>query len=270
MKIQISKPTPLANAPDELCYAINKWTPHQAFMSNEPSEYADIIMFSNAYFPTDVPAAIWYHSEPEWPGVMLDCPYRKLVNAQYHATLPEYADCTPVRNVINFDRPEYNIKPIHNPRIAYSPSAKKNVGRWHHKGYKETNAALKASGLKHDIITDVPLCECLERKRNCSIVIDECVTGSYHRSALEGLAMGKVVVGYLSDEVNAVATKACGAWLPIRNTRMYELGDTLKGLTETNLVKDGFMNRVWMLNNWHPARIANEFVKIFEEVINEK
>jgi len=271
MRIQISKQTPLANAPDELCYAINKWTDHEAFMSNDPNAVADFIMFNNTYFKTDIPAAIWYHSEPRWKGLQLDCPYLKLVNAQYHATLPEYADCIPVRNVINFDKPEYAYRRVDGLRIAYSPSSKVDVGEWHRKGYDETVKALE--GYDADIITDTPLDECLRRKNACSVVIDECVTGSYHRSALEGLAMGKIAIGNLSDEVKRVVKDACGSDLPISNAKIDQLPcllEYISNLSDYEMWIECLHNRLWMSINWHPKDIANEFIKIYEEVINDK
>lgn len=266
MRIQISKPTPIANAPDELCYAINKWTDHEAFVSNDPDAVADIVHCNNAYLDTFKPSVIQYHSEPGWPGVDLDAPCRKLIIAQYHATLPEYKDCTVVRNVINFDRPEYAYKPVEGLRIAYSPSSKVKVGQWHDKSYNETVKALESYDA--DIITDVPLSECLRRKNNCSVVIDECVTGSYHRSALEGLAMGKVVVCRLSKQVDAIALNASGGALPMINRKLSDLPNVLKCLEVLWQPKSGYENRLWMIKHWHPKDIAEEFIKIYEEVLN--
>ena len=268
MKIKMFKQTPIANAPDELCYAINKWTEHEAFMSTDEDEPADIVHFNNAYYRTDMPAVIQFHSEPRWKGLMLDCPYKKLVIAQYHATLPEYADCTVVRNVINFDKPEYAYKPVSELKVAYSPSSRVKVGEWHDKGYEETVAALEQSGVDYDVITDVPFDECLRRKAECSVHIDECVTGSYHRCTLEGLAMGKVVIGHLSDEVFDVATNACDSpYFPIIDTDIEGLADELSRLSEYELFTMGNHNRIWMLTFWHPKDIANEYIKIYEEVL---
>lgn len=273
MKIQISKPTPIANAPDELCYAINKWTEHEAFMSNDPDSYADLIHFNNAYFPTDLPSVIQYHSEPTWKGLTLDCPCRKLVIAQYHSTLPEYSDCDIVRNVINFDKPEYAYRRVNGVKVAYSPSSKVKVGQWHDKGFEETTAILEQSGVEYDVITDVSLSECLERKNACSVVIDECVTGSYHRSALEGLAMGKPTICYLSKEVLSVFMNASGNnGCPFFNVHIDDLEAGLGRLID-NMAKRphlGMYGKLWMIKYWHPKDIAEEFIKIYKEVIDAK
>jgi len=277
MKIQISKHTPLAMAPDAICEAINKHTNHTAFMSNEMDTDADVIHFNNTYWLTDKPAVIHYHSEPSWKGLQLDCPYKKLVNAQYHATLPEYADCEPVRQVINFDKPEYNM--IKSDRgvvkFGYSPTSRVKVGQWHDKGYEQTIAILaelKAErGWDYDIIEGVNINECIQRKRNCTIIIDECVTGSYHRSGLEALALGKPTVSYLSQPVIDMFLKSSGRHgVPFFSVKIEGLKDGLIRLITDFMprisTEIGFYNRFWAAQHWHPADVVQEYINAYQSV----
>lgn len=265
MRIQIAKSTPLAWAPDAVCKAINRWTDHYAFLSNDPDDQADVIHFNNTFWKTDTPAVIQYHSEPTWKGLMLDCPYKKLVNAQYHMLLPEYADCDPVRQVINFCDPEWDMLDVPEPRIGYSPTSRVKVGQWHDKGYEATVAAIKASGLAYDIIEGVSPEECIERKRHCSIIIDECVTGSYHRSGLEGLALGKRTIGCISGTLQAWATHKFGSMIPICQP-ITGIKNAI-GIVLYLSGKPGFSNRLWMLKHWHPADVVQEYVRAYEEVL---
>src|ERR1044072_4711142 len=86
--------------------------------------------------------------------------------------------------------------------IAYTPSGKHEsypAGHrlyWHGKGYATTMAVLDRLAGRYPIrveaVRDRQLshAEALAAKRRAHIVIDECVTGSYHRNSLEGPAPG--------------------------------------------------------------------------------
>ena len=277
MIIQISKQTPLAYAPDAICEAINRHTEHTAIMSNELDTHADVLHFNNTYWLTDKPSVIQFHSEPHWKGLQLDCPYKKLVNAQYHALLPEYADCTPVRQVINFDQPQYDMQAVEGVKIAYSPTSRKKVGEWHDKGYEQAITVLESlknrHGWQYDVIEGVPLDECIARKRACSIVLDECVTGSYHRSGLEGLALGKPTISYLSQGVTELFLDVSGQHgRPFFSVAIDGLEGGIERLVDAMTLRPelGFYNRLWMCEYWHPADVVEEYIKIYEGVLNAK
>jgi len=273
MKIQLVKYTPLAYAPDAICEAINRHTEHTAFVSTEIDTDADVIHFNNVYFPTDKPAIIHYHSEPRLKGISLDCPYRKIVNAQYHALLPEYRGCTPVRQVINFDTPLYDTKHIDDVIIGYSPTSRTKVGEWHDKGYDDTIRVLESlhqeRGWQYDIIENVPLDQCITRKQNCSHIIDECVTGSYHRSGLEGLALGKPSLCNMTEPVSMLFCRVSGFHAnPFYLYPINFLKDGIIRMVCDRTKNVGRCNRMWMIQYWHPADVIKEYIKIYEEVAN--
>jgi hypothetical protein len=216
-----------------------------------------------------------YHSEPAL--VDLNVPTKnKMVIAQYHATLDEFSDCTIVRNVIDFNQPLYNpIYGFNEIRIGYSPSRKTKMGKWHDKGYNETLSVLTKTQNMYpnviiDVITDVSLEECLMRKNQCNVIIDECVTGSYHRSGLEGLALGKFTICYLSQGVQKVIKRSSGSSkIPFSNVHISHLEKELitiikKGVSYIESI--GEENRKWMERNWHPSTIVNEYVNFYEQV----
>lgn len=156
------------------------------------------------WYPKSKPTVLIYHGRPSdvcRVGQHDGRPWA--VVGQYQTRL--FPGCPPVPNLIPLKSPLYQPggKPTDCVQIAYSPSNTHKTG-WDDKGYAATVRALlqvaAASGrgtmpaVQADIITGVGLIECLRRKAVAHIVIDECVTGSYHRSSMEALAQGAVVI----------------------------------------------------------------------------
>lgn len=282
LKILMVKRTKLADAPDELMKAILKHTPHKVEIDSVPREGFNIIHYNNVYIEGNHKnKVIQFHSEPsrvtfETSGIFKDFPKTKLVLNQYHATLPEYENCIHVRNVINFDNDLYNVQftsldgPI---KIGYSPSITQKVNEYFDKGYEETKKILESvDGIAFDIITGVSLEECIKRKSKCDIIIDECVTGSYHRSGLEGLALGKMTICWMKPEVEKVfmTSSKSREFNPFENVKITDLKSFLERCVEMGKEKIqtiGKRNRIWMEEHWNPKDIANEFIEIYQNVI---
>ena len=117
----------------------------------------------------------------------------------------------------------------------------------------------KQADVEVDVITGCALKECLERKRQAHIVIDECVTGSYHRNSLEGLALGAVVVN-AADRLSLDAARHCsgGAVPPFVISRLDGLLRKLTELVEAGpaeLIRRGLSNRRWMQQCFSPAEL---------------
>lgn len=274
MKILHIKKSNIAQAPDELSKAIEKYTNHISSVSGKEEE-ADVLHFHNKYKKTDHPhQCIQYHSEPF--RVDLDVPLKnKLVIAQYHATLEEYSDCRVVRNIIDYNQDTYALNWVDDKiKVGYSPSIKTNPNYWYNKGYISTQKILHRlkvnfpNQFDYDIIHGVPLDECLERKRKCNIIIDECVTTSYHRSALEGLALGKMTICSIGPEVEKVFIDAAGTdFHPLYNVQIENLYFFLVDVIEKGVgwvLNMGSISRDWMENYWNPEDIVNEFMSIYE------
>lgn len=274
------KKTRIAEAPDELAKCINKYSSHKASMVSNVRDFLkyNIIHYHNKWLRWKrMPSVIQYHSEPN--KVNTNFYGKKLVVAQYHATLPEYRDCKSVRNVIDFiDNPLYDYKEVNKIRIGFSPSVKGRLSEWYDKGYEETKDILerlhKEYGIEYDIITDTSLSESVRRKSECSIVIDECVTSSYHRSSLEGLALGKLTICSISDEIQEVVKSVSGGYLPVENIHIEELYNYLAYLIEyesiDSILNKGKGNREWMFNYWHPKNIVEDFIEIYENIIKKE
>lgn len=286
MKILMIKRTKLAHAPDELAKAINKYTEHKADVDCVPKEGYDILHYHNIYIPAvHKRKIIQFHSEPKnvtrkqhFQNIIpkMHYPDTELVISQYHATLPEYNACKIVKNVINFEETLYNIKPFNSEgkiTIGYSPSTLKKVNEFYDKGYEQTKEILvrlsQKLPIKIVIITNRPLEECISLKSECDILIDECVTGSFHRSGLEGLALGKVTICWLNDKVEKLIRGLGDGTVPFVNIDINSLEETLIklcNLPKQALYSSGLRNREWMEKNWHPKKIAQEFIKIYQNL----
>lgn len=280
MVITHTKNTNIAKAPEAISSVINRYTDHRSFVVgySYPNKLirpdSNIVHQHNKVIETNKKSIIQYHSEPF--RVDLDNDLPKMVIAQYHATLREYDKCRIVRNPIDiYDMdffPKYQDKVI---RIGYSPSTIEPTSIWADKGYSETIPILNKlkelykDKIELDIITDVPLGECLQRKSMCNIFIDEVKTSSYHRSGLESMAMGIATVCSMDKSVEEVLLRSSGAKNnPFINVYYHDLESKLINLIESGLddiLDIGYKTRLWMETNWDPEVIANEYIKIYEK-----
>lgn len=279
MNIVHYKNTRLAYAPEAISNIINKYSEHNSYVFGH--DYGDINikydilhLHNRDTFPKIKISKklIQYHSEP-WPNhVDLNTDAKKLVIAQYHATLQEYSNCTVVRNPIDiYDlifEPKYYDKKI---VIGYSPSRTIKVSKWHDKGYVETTQILTQIKDKYkvdiDIIHGVPLKECIRRKSQCNIIIDEVKTGSYHRSGLEGLALGCSTICNISDSVANIIKNTAGQNHPFINCNIHTLQNALEDLINSgidNILQIGNNSRIWMEKYWNPKNILEEYLKEYE------
>jgi hypothetical protein len=282
MLIAHYKKTQIAWAPEAICNVINKYTEHHAYMVGYSYPISkifpntDVVHQHNTDEVIHPFKVIQYHSEPF--KVDLNTKTKKLVIAQYHATLPEYKDCTLVRNPIDiYDTAYFPLYVQDKIRIGYSPSTINPQTKWADKGYKETIPILEEiKNIYHgivevDIISGVSLAECLKRKSRVNIFIDEVVTSSYHRSGLESLAMGIVTICSLDKSVENILLKASGANdIPFINTSSIQLKSCLISLIEGGIEKIlnlGYKNRIWMEKYWNPNDLTEEYINIYKTII---
>lgn len=201
------------------------------------------------------------------------------VVGRYQATLPQFSGWSAVPNPVPLW--EEVFQPGQTEQVVtvcYTPSGKHERYPpdhrlyWHSKGYNTTMRILdRLAGrfpLRLEVIRDrqVSHAEALAMKRRAHIVIDECVTGSYHRSSLEGLAAGCVVVnavGLLPAVVEVLRYCSGGApTIPFVHAGLDELESVLTPLIQrhvTTLSAEGASNRRWMEQHWDFVRQWQQF-----------
>jgi hypothetical protein len=193
-----------------------------------------------------------------------------VVVGQYQATLPEFRNWTIVPNPVPSWEEAYQPARKHNNlTIVYTPSdrhpayARDHPLWWHGKGYSETMRILDRLANRHKLRLVVPRetflahAEILELKRRAHIVIDECVTGSYHRNSLEGLATGCVVVngvgllpGVLEALRHCAGDRNADPFVHADLQGLEQVLETLIDLGPDLLCAMGASNREWFARRW--------------------
>jgi hypothetical protein len=208
-----------------------------------------------------------------------------VVVGQYQTVLPEFKGWAVIPNPLPLW--EKRFQPGEKTQvltICYTPSTKHgsfpsdHYLYWHAKGYSATMEILGKVAAKFplrlEVIRDhhIPHSEALEMKRRAHIVIDECVTGGYHRNSLEGLAAGCVVingVGLLPGVREVLSYCAFGAsTTPFVFASLETLEVVLTSLIEEGtdkLIAKGKRNRQWMEQHWD---FGKQWERFWAPVIN--
>lgn len=231
-----------------------------------------------------------FHSTPQFIAQtsrmpladLLACPIPRLVIAQHPERYLSSAFVVPnLPNVVSAPaRKRGRGGPI---RIGFAPS-RFNSGvdsRWDTKGYPETVEMLDRLGreakrmqipLEIDVIEQVSHAECLRRKVECDLFIDELVTGSYHLNTLESLALGVVSVSYLDGRTCQQIRKLTGRDdFPVVNVGLEHAQSVLMALAKQPELVDALARagKLWMDEYWRPAWVAQRFLQAYAEVIAE-
>lgn len=226
----------------------------------------------------------YYHSEPSPP-----CPAKRVsrrweskgihsyVIAQGHSIL--YPKLPTLPNLVDIHHPLMKpIEGLSRPyiKIGYAPSNIQQTESQHRqfvrsyryssKGWFYTKPVLdklaSVPGVIVEIYRGVEFWECMKRRRDCHIVIDEVVTGSYHRSTLEAMSHGQVVVSGIEPRVEQLLLKAAGTNVhPIVKANYITLEDVMESLvSDKQRVHDvGVRSRQWMENNWEPQKMLERW-----------
>jgi len=209
-----------------------------------------------------------------------------IVVGQSWATLPEFQGWLAVPNPIPlWEEPFQPGEKGECVTICYTPAVKHDYYPSDHpyylysKGYESTMRILDKLAaqfsLHLEVIRDhqLPHAQVLEQKRRAHIVIDECVTGSYHRNSLEGLAAGCVVVNGVGMSPGVIDTlRYCAGGEP-SNPFVFASLEVLEGVLTSliqrgpdSLAEEGKQNRLWMEQHWD---FAWQWERFWLPVINK-
>lgn len=251
--------------------------------------WADVIMLHNgARHPRTAHLApffrgkrllCYYHSEPHrvdrrWEQAGVPA----YVIAQGHALL--YPALPVLPNLVDTMHP-LMVPPYKGERaepcekfiVAYSPSNKHSHKElcnsrlpYSSKGYPETKPVLDRLAKRGDItikeFVGVPFEKCMRERRQCHIVLDEVVTGSYHRCTLEACSHGQLAINFVNEKVRSIVESVTGSKsLPWLRCSVASLYDTIVDLKENPCKLAEMMedSRRWMERYWNPDILLKKY-----------
>jgi hypothetical protein len=291
MRIAIVARSPLAASPWELFKALRRYTdidarlinyltrypdgrsfPHDLVMDGADGEAArwirgaDLIHVHN--YPVgdvlarrgQVPIIAQFHSLPrlgDWKTLMQAA--TRSYTIRQPLQLREYRPMQGLPNLIDPD--EYRPRRREGCVIAFAPTTKAPIGHPASKGYAEVKKILEAVARKRPaasvlIIEGVPYEQNLAMKAGAEILIDDVVSGNWHRTSLEGACFGCAVVN------------ASGVYPFIRAT-IETLGERLLELVDDRTLRRIAQEeaRLWVQQKWHAIDGVKEYVQAYKEVL---
>ena len=291
MKLAIFSRTPLAAAPWELYKALKKYTLLDVSLINGTARYNDGRVFPHHLLLTSPngnamhvlqDSDLWHVHNYLVPQLIVLKKNHKVM-AQFHSlprlgnwqALMSFADVNytirqpnqekeyklkGLPNIIDPDeyRPERRKLPV---KIAFAPSTRLAIGHPGSKGYNEVKLVLDNIARKRDVkiiwIERKSYIENLELKQQAHILIDDVVTGNWHRTSLEGMCFGCAVLNRVTKSPFVYATV---------NT----LEERLLWLVDNPEILNEFQerSRLWVLQHWHAMDQVKEYVKAYKEVLH--
>lgn len=300
MKILHVSRTPCAFAPERLSIAISQYTDHtsewcslETLKQNKYYTYklnrVDVVHWHNTYDENvgkhcgAKKNIITYHSPPENTDVInarksLNKRVVETVVAHYHGCLSAYHKCKLVRNVVDVDYwkeqpyPSTGDTKFH---FVMTPTVTLPGTIWQRKGEQQMEHVFKKYLLpkfgpdiiKYSEVTNKSLGDCIRAKHVADVVMDECITPSYHLSGLEGLALGKPTFCWLDDRVKDMLKRISGSdhnpflgdyvgWLPDILTEFIKQG-------KSHAANIGKQSEAWMNKYWNTEHIVQEYIDIY-------
>jgi glycosyltransferase involved in cell wall biosynthesis len=149
------------------------------------------------------------------------------------------------------------------PVILHAPSSRRRKGTEHVLAACEgLDAELEiVEGLRHD--------EAFERYRRADIVVDQLNAGWYGLFAIECMALGKPVVGFLHEEAVRRTEEAFGTRVPVVNATAETLRDRLAGLVAAGLEgreATGAASRAYVERVHDLGRVTDRLLDVYARI----
>jgi hypothetical protein len=252
----------------------------------DPKEYDPINLDELA--GKGVPIVRHFHSSPGFlarkAGIAVDALTRwagpSLVIGQFQERY--YPNAYVVRNPVCVDGPAEHCSRQGETRVLYavSPGYRDRDAwwdRWNTKGFPETRDLLLGLARRHknttvSVLVGVAYSELMRAKADADIVVDELVTGSYHLSGLEGLALGKPTLSYTDNRCEQVLRLVSGSSCnPFLSVPLEDAESILSALIRSpEACRDiGRHSAEWFASHWSPQVIASEFLHVYETLLQD-
>lgn len=293
MKVAIFSRTALAAAPWELYKALKKYTSIDVSLINSTNRYNDgrifpyhllLISPNGTAMQVLQESDLWHVHNYLIPQLIVARKQQKVI-AQFHSLprlgnwkqLMDFADrCYTIKQP-NQEK-EYNLKGLPNIidpdeyrpvrrkmpiKIAFAPSNRMPIGNPASKGYNEVRAILNNIAKKRDVeivwIEGKPYDVNLRLKQNSHIIIDDVITGNWHRTSLEGACFGCAILN------KTIKT-------PFVYTTIATLEERLLWLIDNPSILNEFQEntRLWVLQHWHAMDRVKEYTRAYQEIGNAR
>jgi len=261
-----------------------RWGPPDALFrdpgaASQLIRWADVVMVHNgtvgrtlSRFLSGRRVLCMYHSEPHRVDRGLErTGVPGYVIAQGHAMLFKNKPVLP--NLVDLEDPllQPNWEPrTGKPILAYAPSNRNShrmecqrKNPYSSKGYPECEKVLKelAEHVEIKVFEGVPFDRCMQERQSATLMLDEVVTGSYHRCTLEACAQGQIAINGCAPEVLELVEKIAGARPPWVVSSVGKLKlDVLQAITDPDeLMVQRRAHREWLEKHWHPKTLLERF-----------
>jgi len=291
MKLAIFSRTPLAAAPWELYKALKRYTDIDVSLINATARYADgrrfpyhlLMSRTNGRVVRALRNAELWHVHNYLTPELIILKRDQKVMAQFHSlprlgnwkSLMKFADrCYTIKQPLH--EKEYKLKGLpniidpdeHRPslrksplKIAFAPSTKAPIGHPASKGYYQVKEILENVAKKRAVeivwIEGMPYETNLRLKQRSHILIDDVVTGNWHRTSLEGACFGCVVFNKVMK-------------IPFVYASLTTLEERLLWFIDNPSILKDFQERtrLWILQNWHAIDQIKKYVRVYKEMLN--
>jgi hypothetical protein len=264
-----------------------RWEPPDALLRDVPAasrliDWASVVMIHNGHVDRTFRRRLagkrllcYYHSEPH--RVKRDVERAgapAYVIAQGHALL--YGQMPVLPNLVDIHdpllQPDWDRGWDGTLRMGWAPSnlhSQKDMVRkrcpYSAKGGPETQPVLKrleGMGVKVEMFQGVPFDRCMQLRKGLHVMLDEVVTGSYHRCTLEACSQGQVAINAANDAVLRLVRQITGAedvpWVVSSPSQLE--GDVLHLLSEPDRLGEMMAaSRKWMEEHWDPKTLIERF-----------
>jgi glycosyltransferase involved in cell wall biosynthesis len=136
------------------------------------------------------------------------------------------------------------------------------------KGTENIVAACEQLGIELDVVEGVHHSEVRRRAAQADVVVDQLNSGWYGLFAIEAMALGKPVMGFLHDEAVARTQSAFGVDVPIVRTTKETLADNLRPLLESadERRRAGAASRAYVERVHDADKMADRLIAIYSRL----
>lgn len=231
-----------------------------------------------------------FHSEPGFVAHHAGIPIEsilyeeipQLVVAQHQERY--YPNARPVPNLLNLEKIEVSKRNKLDTKhdqitVGFHPTSDQNCfsERWNTKGANETftflNRLKSECGFAIECDKELPHEKLIGIRANCDILFDEMVTGAYHLTGLESLALGKPTFGFLDNRsiINIVEITGCST-LPWLNFSLDAFETVFREILSSKDLRNyiGEASKEWIRQYWNEQKLVRHFTAAYEDVLSGK